>query len=234
MSCPVCRTTLVVPSGDQETEESQFCTKCELFFDPPFRLKGVPVGEIVCVDEDSNVFKATAGEHTFIVKQPRIADHGAILEALKLASEYTYMRYPSLIWEHTEGVCYLPLHVRGLTGQLHLMMFLDGNVVGFSHHNYWLLDEESKEVTGFPVSVGSIIANGELAILDPYQRQGLGALYGKVSEYIARHNDAAFIMGETFKEGGMLNIRLRDGWEAYGERRAGDNTMRTLIGKQLT
>lgn len=190
--------------------------------------------EIGCVDETLNVFQVSVGDSVFTVKQPRIDDLPAIREALKKASEYTYLRYSSIVWKHPEGMCYLPLYVQGYLGRLYMIMMLDDTVVGFSHHRYWVLDEESKEKEGFPISVGDTLCNAELCVLDPYQRQGLGSLYGKVSHFIARHNKAAFIMGETFKEGGMLSIRLKDGWTDFGERMAEDGTMRTLIGKKLT
>lgn len=228
MSCPICRTDLIQP------DEVLHCPKCDISYDAPINLKGTSIEEIECIDEKLNVFQAKAGEYTFIVRQPRIEHLPAIRKALSLASEYTYLRYPSLVWKHPEGMCHLPLYGRNYLGKLYLIMMLDDKIVGFSHHTYWMLNEETKKKTGFPVPIWSTMTIIQLAVLDPYQRQGIGTLYAKVSEYIAKHNDSAFIMGETFKEGGMLNIRLKDEWKIYSERKAEDGTTRTLIGKPLT
>jgi hypothetical protein len=191
------------------------------------------VDEVGCLDAENNVFYAKIGDSTFIVKQPRAGDLPQIKEALKLASDYTYTRFPSWMWKHAEGICFFPLHKRGATGRLFLIMILDGNVVGFSHHRYWQLTESIKETENFPVSVGSLCGNVELCVFDTYQRQGIGSIYAKVSEYIVKHNGAKFIMGETFKEAGMLNIRLKDGWMNFGERKAEDGSTRILIGRPL-
>jgi len=226
MSCPKCRTPL-------EKGDRLYCEACDVYYHPPANIKGKTVDEIGCLDDRLNAFYAKIGDSTFIVKQPRIDDLPQIKEALKLASEYTYLRFPSPIWKHAEGSCYLPLHERGTRGTLYLVMILDGNVVGFSHHKYWPLTEDIQEKENFPIPIGSICGNVELCVIDTYQRQGIGSIYAKVSEYIAKHNNAKFILGETFKEGGMLNIRVRDGWMNFGERKAEDGSTRVLIGRAL-
>jgi len=167
------------------------------------------------------------------VRQLSIDDYEDIKEALKLASEYTHLRYPSPIWEHPQGICYLPRFEKGNLGAVYFIMKVNEEIVGLSHHNYWISGEKTKKQEDFPIPIGSKMVVAQLCILDPYQRQGVGSLYAKVSEYIAKHNGADFIMGETFKDGGMLNIRLKGGWESYGERVAEDGTTRIIIGKNL-
>jgi len=189
--------------------------------------------EVGCLDEDKNVFYARLGERMFIVRQPTAVDRPLILEALKLASEYTVLRYPRLIWRHSEGVCHMPYFKPLTKGFVYFMMILDGKVVGFSNHTYWVLGEKTQRQMWFPVPVGSFCGNVELCVLDPYQRQGVASVYAKVSEYIAKHNGANFIMGETYKKGGMLNIRMRDGWTSFGERKLEDGTTRIVIGRAI-
>jgi len=226
MSCPNCRT-------DLEHRNNLYCPECDVLYHSPANLRDISVDEVGCLDEANNVFYAKIGNSTFIVKQPRASDLPLIREGLKLASEYTFLRFPSLMWRHPEGVCHFPLHKKGALGTLFLIMVFDGKMVGHSHHKYWRLTEETQEKENFPISVGSLCGNAELCILDTYQRQGIGSIYAKVSDYIARHNGASFIMGETFKEGGMLNIRLKSGWTNFGERKAEDGSTRILIGKPL-
>lgn len=227
MSCPKCRTPL-------ELGALLSCPNCGVSYHAPQNLRGAPVDDVGCLDEKNNVFHAKIGDLTFIVKQPRISDLPAIKEGLGLASEYTFLRFPSWIWRHAEGVCYFPLHKRGEVGTLFLIMVLGDKAVGFSHHKYWILTEKTQQKEGFPAKAGDLCGNVELCVLDPYQRQGVGTIYAKVSEFIAKHNGAKFILGETFKEGGMLNIRLKDGWTSFGERQAEDGTTRILIGRPLT
>lgn len=226
MSCPVCRTAL-------EHGERLYCRECDIHYPPPANVKGKPIDEVGCLDDVLNIFYAKIGDSTLIVKQPRAEDLPQIKEALKLASEYTYLRFPSWLWKHSEGVCFMPIHMRNSAGRFFLIMVLDGEMVGFSHHKYWTRAEDDKEMDVFPTPVGSLCGNVELCVLDTYQRQGIGSIYAVLSEYIAKHNGVHFILGETFKEGGMLNIRMRDGWTNFGERKAEDGSMRVLIGKAL-
>jgi len=226
MSCPRCRTTL-------ERGERLHCPECDIYYHPPTNVWGKPVDEIGCLDDANNVFYAKIGDSTFIVKQPRIADLPQIKEAQKLASEYTYLRFPCWIWKHAEGVCYMPIHKQDTRNRLFLIMLLDGEIVGFSQQRYWYLTEEDKEREGFPVPAGSLCGVANFCILDTYQRQGLGSIYAEVSEYIVKHNGAKLMIGETFKEGGALNIRLKDGWTNFGERKVEDGSTRVLIGKVL-
>lgn len=226
MSCPRCRAPL-------ERLERLYCRECNIYYHPPPNLWGKTVDEIGCLDELNNVFYAKIGDSTFTVKQPRASDLPLIKEGMKLASEYTYLRFPSPIWKHAEGICFFPLHKRDLKGTLYLIMVLDDKVVGLSHHKYWYLTEDIQEKENFPIPVGAFCGNVELCVFDTYQRQGVGTVYAKMSEYVAKHNGAQFIMGETFKEAGMLNIRLKDGWTNFGERTAEDGSIRILIGRPL-
>ena len=227
MFCPRCRTSL-------ERGDPLYCAKCDVSYHSPIDVGGKPIDKVGCLDEANNVFYAKIGDSTLIVKQPRIDDLPRIREGLKLASEYTYMRFPSWLWKHTQGVCYLRLHKRGAVGTLSLIMILDGEVVGFGQHNYWHLTEAVAENEDFPTPVGALCTNVDLCVFDTYQRQGIGTICSKVSEYIAKHNEASLIMGGTFKEGGMLNIWLKDGWMNFGERAAGDGGLRILLGKPLS
>jgi len=168
-----------------------------------------------------------------VVRQPRSCDLDMVRQALKKGSEYTYLRYQTFIWEHPEGICNLPLYNRGSEDILYMIMILDNIVVGFTHHNYWILDEETKEFNNIPAPTGSKVCGIQLCILDPYQNQGIGSLYGHLSEFIAKHNGAAFVMGETHTKGGMVNIRLRSGWQTFGRRTVIEGDERVLVGKML-
>jgi len=118
-------------------------------------------------------------------------------------------------------------------GAVYWIMLLDDVVVGFGDHFYWQLNNEMREKHGFPVPIGTKMVVDHFCILDPYQGQGIAGFYSKMSEYVAKHNNADFIMGETFKEEGGLDTWLKDGWMILGERRAGDDALRVLIGKSL-
>ena len=193
----------------------------------------ISIDEIGCLDEADNVFYAKRGEQTIIVKQPRIADRPAIIEGMKLASEYTFLRCPSWIWEHSQGVCHFSRHKRGDTGTLFLIIMLDEKVVGFSHHNYWHFTEKMQKQEDFPTPVGSLCGNEMLCIFDAYQQQGIETAYVKISEYIAKHNGAKLLLGDTFKEGDMLDIWLNSGWTNFGERKAEDGSIRIMAGRTL-
>ena len=197
------------------------------------RTMNPSIDEIRCLNETDNVFYAKLGGHTLTVKQPRIADRPAIIEGMKLASEYTFLRHPSWIWEHSQGICHFSRHKRGDTGTLFLIIILDEKVVGFSHHDYWNLTEKMQEQENFSIPTGSLCANEMLCIFDAYQRQGIEVAYLKVSEYIAKHNGAKLLLGDTFKEGEILNVWLENGWTNYGERKAEDGSIRIMAGRTL-
>lgn len=213
--------------------ECLYCPKCDLPYHPPANLLGTPIDQVGCLDEINNVFYAKLGGSTIIVKQPRIGDLPDIVEGMKLASEYTYLRYPSWIWKHPMGICHFTLHKKGNSGRLFLIIMLDGKVVGFSHHDYWHLTEEAQKQENFPIPVGDICGNERFCIFDTYQQQGIETAYVKVSEYIAKHNGAKLLLGDTFKEGDMLDIWLTSGWTNFGERKAEDGSIRIMAGITL-
>ena len=189
--------------------------------------------DIRCLDEADSVFHSKLGESTLIVKQPKITDLPDIREGLKLASYSTFLRHPSWMWRHPQGVCHLPRHKKGEVGMLFLIVKLDGKVVGFSHHNYWYLTEKMQEQENFPLAVGILCVDENLCIFDAYQRRGIEAAYVKVGTYIAKHNGAKLLLGDTFKEGDMLNIWLNSGWTNYGDRKAEDGSIRIMMGRTL-
>ena len=229
MSCPECRTELTSPANSRD----MFCPKCELKFYPRFDFKGFKTLKIGCSDVLNNVFYLDTDRGRFTVRQPRRKDYVPLMEALTKASEYTFLRYPSMFWEHPEGICNLPAFDRYSLGTLYLIMVIEDMVVGMSHHTYWTLDEETKQEEKLPIPVGSLICVAQLCVFDPYQNQGIGSLYAPMSEYIAMHNDADFIMGETHAKKGMVGIRLRTGWSVLSRRMVSMEDERVLIGKPL-
>jgi len=229
MSCPVCRTTLLFEEG----EDDSYCPICNQVYFPHFNFKGVEVRGMGCLDNNRNIFCLYAGDTQFIVKQPMPSDLEGLMEGMSKASEYTFLRYPSMFWEHPQGICNVPFFHPADSGILYLIMVIGETVVGMSHHTYWVLDEETKQEENLPIPVGNNICIAQLCVFDPYQNQGIGSLYALLSEYIAQHFDADFIMGETHGKKGMVNIRLKTGWSVLSRRMVSKVDERVLIGKPL-
>ena len=187
-----------------------------------------------CLDEGKNVFFVREGDASLIVKQPDSADYGDIKEALKLASERTYLRYPSPVWEHPEGTCHLSRFERGALGAVYFIIKVSEKIVGFCHHVYWNLNKEAREWGSFPIPIGSRTALIQSCILDPYQGRAIEGLCVKVNEYIAKRNGACFVMSEAFQGEKILDAFFEEGWNEYDEYAAYDGSARVLVGKPLT
>jgi len=181
-------------------------------------------------DEENNVFFVTKKQRKIIVKQPRPENRDEVDRASRACSERTRLRYVSRgmrrvpqaqIRPHKRKkpnkkrvkapICDLLLFQKGQRGILNLIMELDGEVVGFDRIIFKNAHEDPafKKVWGID---GGLVAENYIAVVDKWQRRGIGSQVAPLSTFIAREFGADWMVGLTWVKGGMVGIRLREGW----------------------
>ena len=91
-----------------------------------------------------------------------------------------------------------------------LIMLVEDHVVGFGRHYY----ATARELPMYQVSnPDDTLAECALCFCDEYQGLGLGTLYAQINKDICRDLGADWLVGTTYTQGGMAQIRMRDGFD---------------------
>ena len=182
-------------------------------------LRDTPCIEAGILDEKTNRFYGKGVGVLFEVRQPRKKDEREHRRLWKKLSPYTFNRYRRYYVDQQiydpKYRCRLPLYRGEIPGFVPFIMVIDDKIVGFSDmmfkygRDLWLHKLEDDEVG----------CSMNLCVLDRYQGLGIGSFYANISVFIAKHFGADYALGYTPTEKGMMNIRLKDGWEYMGVHR---------------
>jgi len=174
--------------------------------------------EIVgCVDEKLNIFQAKRGGTTLTARQPRRKDLSGVRKALKKVSERNWRRFVTLVeldnrnW--SKYLCKQPLFRHGMLGKMPLIMEINGRIVGFGG----MLFQPGKTFTMHDIpDPDALCVYPTLLVIDEYQGRGIGTLFAYLTQFIAAHFKAEWMIGNTYVEGGTYHMRQKMNWEMLG------------------
>jgi len=178
------------------------------------------------------LFFGVVGSHLLVVRQPNTKDRTAIRETQSRITERTRTRYSASGLRKSKTrktIDELPPWRKGQLGILNQIIevypdsgdiFKDfsksklkqGYIVGFARQLYQ--KSQSATLINYSFNVpNQIVCENFVSMLDDYQGYGFGTVYGPISTFIAEYNGADWIVGTTYMNHGMFNIRMKEGWE---------------------
>lgn len=188
-------------------------------------IKGLTVDEIVVVDKVRNIFEGRNHDTGFVftVRQPNKLDtrnHKKAWRRLSLDTLRLYVRqYCPKKFYDSKYRCTRP-RFRGGVGEedgfLPLIMEIDDKIVGFG--DFMFMKGTHYKTHDIPDE--DVGCSMNLCVIDKYHGLGIGTYYSFISTYIAKYFKADWTVGFTLRQGGMVNIRARQGWETvklYGK-----------------
>ena len=177
-------------------------------------LKGVIILEKKCTDPILNVWKAYLSDGRQVTfRQPRRADVSEQRRAWNKIEEGNKRRYRRVNEDQSlydmNKRCKMPLYKGEVPGIMPLTIEVDDEVVGFSD----VFFKRGDYFPRFKVEPEDRCANASIIVLDKFHGMGVGFMFSKMSEFIARHYECNVILGRTFVKNGTRGIREKDGWE---------------------
>ena len=184
-------------------------------------IKGITPSLVVCANPSPNLFVARFDKVEVQLRQPRRKDSGRCRLAWADLSEKSKRRYRRANVDKQlydmKYRCQLPLYRGWVPGWLPLIMETDNTIVAFVDIMFKTGDSEFKKFLIKPEETGMACSIG---VLDKYQGLGFGTAYSFLTDEIGRHFGINWILGSTYAQGGMRNIRIADNWEKIREYRA--------------
>ena len=177
-------------------------------------LRGTTITESGCLDPNLNIFYSKSSDgRTYTMRQPRKQDAGAHRKAWRKVNPTNKHRFkrtthPPWLYDINQR-SRQPLYRGEVPGEMPLIVELEGKVVGFSDAFF----RDGAHFSRYEVPPEDVCTNMYLTTLDGLQGMGIGTYYAKTSNAIARHFGCQWILGETYKDGGLHRIRMKDGWE---------------------
>lgn len=183
-------------------------------------IKGITPSLVLCANPNLNIFVARFNKTEVQLRQPRRNDSGRQRLAWGQLSDNSKKRYRRAnVDKQLYDMNYrakLPLYRGEVPGWMPMIMEVDSTIVAFVDIMFkygvdfkkFLIKPEEK---GMACSIG---------VLDKYQGLGLGTAYSYLTDEIGRHYGIDWILGDTFLNNGMRNIRITDGWEKIREYRS--------------
>ena len=177
-------------------------------------LRGTTIVETGCLKSDSNSFYSkTSDGRLFVMRQPNLKKYTKQRDAWKLISDENKKRYKRVNVEerwlyNMKQRCKQPLYRGEVPGVLPLSVEVDGEVVGFSDGFF----RYGTAFERYGVPSDDLCSNFSILALDKFHGRGIGTYFAYTSSYIGRHFGCKWIVGATFENGGMYNIRKREGW----------------------
>ena len=149
-----------------------------------------------------------------VVRQPEPEDLHAVKDAERRCSKRTIKRFvmtgmPFKKLGDPPTICHYPPHTPGSTGYLFVVMWVNGNVVGFGRQFY----HYGRDLKMYQTPDDDLVCECGLCIIDPYQGKGLGSLYAIINKLICKEMGAKWLVGTTYTKGGLMKIRHRDGFD---------------------
>jgi len=149
-----------------------------------------------------------------VFRQPRRWDTHEQKRALRKIGDANWERYRRPLVEeqwlyNMNQRCKAPPYRGETPGVLPLTIEVESEAVGFCD----IFFKYGVDFPRFLVEPEDKCANGSIIVADKYQGMGLGYMYSEMSDYIARHYGCKWILGRTYRVGGMRSIRSKDDWE---------------------
>jgi len=177
-------------------------------------LRNTSIVESGCLDPTLNIFYSKSSDgRMYVMRQPRRADikeHRKAWKKVNPDNKHRFKRATHPPWLYNvKQRSRRPLYRGEVPGEMPLIVEVDGEVVGFSDA-FFRYGEHFKR---YEVPPDDVCSNFYLTALDGLQGMGIGTYYAKTSNAAARHFGCQWILGETYRAGGLHRIRQRDGWE---------------------
>lgn len=178
------------------------------------------------------IFFGIVGKHLITLRQPMSADKLRIKEAETQTTPLTRTRFSASglrksktrkhiselpPWKKSQlGILNQIIEVHPYCGDILEKPSEDklfrGTIVGFARQIYQ--KSQSPSLINYLFNIpNQIVCENFVSMLDDYQGMGYGTAYGRISTYCASHMGADWIVGTTYMNHGMFNIRLKEGWE---------------------
>jgi len=183
-------------------------------------LRGTRVVFTDCVNPNLNIFVSRFDETDVILRQPRRKDSGRMRLAWGQLSDSSKKRYRRAnVDQQLYDMNYrakLPLYRGEVPGWLPLIMEVDDTIVAFVD----IFFKYGVDFKKFLIEPEEKAMAASIGVLDKYQGLGFGTAYSYLTDEIGRAFEIDWILGTTYVQGGMRNIRIKDGWEAIRTYRA--------------
>jgi len=178
-------------------------------------LRGTTIVESGVLKSDDNSFYSKSSDgRMFVMRQPNLKKYTKQRDAWKQISDENKKRYKRVnideSWLYNmKQRCRQPLYRGEVPGVIPLTVEVDGEVVGFSDGFF----RYGKDFERYDVESTDLCGNFSIIALDKFQGMGIGTYYAATSTAMCRHFGCQFILGQTYENGGMYQIRKKEGWQ---------------------
>lgn len=197
-------------------------------------LRGLIPEFTICANPPLNLFVSRVDGTDVIMRQPRRKDSGKQRTAWADLSEASKKRYRRAnVSKDLYDMNYrakLPLYKGEVPGWMPMIMEVDDNIVAF-------VDIMFMYGTGFQKFLIRLDEKGmacSIGVIDRYQGLGLGTMYSYLTDCIGRHFKIDWILGDTYLNNGMRNIRIKDDWQLIRTYRASSGEIMVSHKKRLS
>ena len=186
----------------------------------------------VTLDKVKHAWRITVKSRVLTIRQPTPEDIPMVKAAIDKCGEHTRKHYvgPGW-WTGYDRICREPAWEFNHKKPLSLIGIYNGEVVGLMHIRFKPAPDMPQ---AFCKTLGDrLVTSSGFCIIDPFQYQGFGKIFGIARENISVIFGADWIVGETYKGSGMEITNSRIGWEIYNEWTLGSGETRIFQGKDL-
>jgi len=176
-------------------------------------FKGMKPEFVMAANDNLNIFVARVDGVDIILRQPRKKDSGKQRLAWADLSEASKKRYRRAnVDKQLYDMNYrskLPLYRGTVPGWVPMVMEVDDNIVAFVD----IMFKFGVDFQKFLIKPEETAMACSIGVIDKYQGLGLGTMYSYLTDCIGRHFGIDWILGDTYLNNGMRNIRIKDDWE---------------------